>query len=148
MTSTGSGCFRAGSELGVTGAGYGGPGGLAGLGTLAGGAVRDDAVGGLVRGHRSRFAMRSPTRRALAMAVRDGLTAPMLGKKLVFRDRRWCSCMPKPGQHALQFVPQVVQSGDVVLLVEGQVDAAVPVQGDAVVGAGRSSPHSQKSTAW
>lgn len=27
--------------------------------------------------------MWSPTRRALAMAVKDGFTAPMLGKKLV-----------------------------------------------------------------
>ncbi|SBT90797.1 hypothetical protein GA0115233_102247 [Streptomyces sp. DI166] len=32
---------------------------------------------------RSRSAIRSPTRRALAMAVSDGFTAPMLGKKLV-----------------------------------------------------------------
>ncbi|KJY24524.1 hypothetical protein VR46_42330, partial [Streptomyces sp. NRRL S-444] len=36
-------------------------------------------------------------------------------------------------EHALQFVPQPLQTCDVVLLVEGEVDPAVPVEGDAVV---------------
>ena len=36
-----------------------------------------------LRAHLSLSSMWSPTRRALAIAVSDGFTAPMLGKKLV-----------------------------------------------------------------
>ena len=48
-----------------------------------------------------------------------------------------------------QLVPQPLDALDVVLLVEGEVDAAVARRAvTRLSGSGRSSPHSQKSTAW
>ena len=51
--------------------------------------------------------MWSPTRRAFAIAVRDGFTAPMLGKKLVSTTYRLStSC-------ALQFTSRALEAGSV-----------------------------------
>ena len=51
-------------------------------------------------------------------------------------------------EHPLQLVPQALDTLDVVLLVEGEADPAVASRVTRFSGRGRSSPHSQKSTAW